>query len=149
LVFSYSHKDEDLRDQLETHITLLKRQGFISTWHDRKILGGEKWEGVIDDNFKRADLILLLVSSDFVASDYCYEIEMRTSLERDRMGEARVVPVILRDCVWQDAPFGKLHALPKDGKPITSWPNRDEAWKDVAVGIKNVVEELRSKGRNP
>lgn len=144
VAFSYAHKDEELRDQLETHLKLLQRQGVISTWHDRKIMPGDKWAGVIDDNFKRADLILLLVSADFAASDYCIETEMKTALEREAKGEAKVVPVILRACEWDSAPFSKLQALPKDGKPVTSWLNRDEAWNDVAKGIKKVLEEFRS-----
>jgi hypothetical protein len=117
----------------------------ISTWHDRKIKPGDIWKGVIDENFQRADLILLLVSADFVASDYCYEIEMKTALERHERSEAKVVPIILRACQWRDAPFGRLQALPKDGKPVTSWPNRDEAWTDVAEGIKRTVEEIRRR----
>ena len=147
VAFSYSHKDEELRDQLETHLKLLQRQGVISTWHDRKILGGEDWAGVIDDNFKRADLILLLVSADFLASDYCYQTEMRMALEREAKGEARVVPVILRACDWKGAPFGKLQGFPKDMKPVTSWSNRDEAWTDVAAGIRKVAEQLRSRAK--
>jgi internalin A len=147
VAFSYSHKDEELRDQLETHLKLLQRQGVISTWHDRKILGGEDWSGVIDDNFKRADLILLLVSADFLASDYCYQTEMGMALEREAKGEARVVPVILRACDWKGAPFGKLQGFPKDMKPVTSWPNRDEAWTDVAAGIRKVAEQLRSRSK--
>ena len=147
VAFSYSHKDEELRDLLETHLKLLQRQNIISTWHDRKIMAGDKWAGVIDDNFQRADLILLLVSADFLASDYCFEIEMQTVLEREAKGEAKVVPVILRACDWSDAPFSKLQGLPKDMKPVTSWSNRDEAWTDVAKGIKKVVEEFRSKGQ--
>jgi internalin A len=147
VAFSYAHKDEELRDQLETHLKLFQRQGLISTWHDRKIMPGDKWVGVIDDNFKRADLILLLVSADFVASDYCYEIEMQTALEREAKREAKVVPVILRACNWSDAPFSKLQALPKDAEPVTSWSNRDEAWNDVAKGIKKVAEEFRSRRR--
>ena len=146
VAFSYSHKDEELRDQLETHLKLLQRQGVISTWHDRKILGGENWAGVIDDNFKRADLILLLVSADFLASDYCYETEMKLALEREVSGEARVVPVTLRACDWKGALFGKLQGFPKDMKPVTSWPNRDEAWTDVAAGIRKVAEQLRKQG---
>jgi internalin A len=149
VVSSYAHEDEELRDQLETHLKLLQRQGVISTWHDRKIKPGDEWKGVIDENFQRADLILLLVSADFVASDYCYEIEMRTALERHEKGEAKVVPIILRACQWQDALFGKLQALPKDGKPVTSWPDRDEAWTDVAEGIKKTVEEIRRKQLPP
>lgn len=145
VVFSYSHKDEELRDQLETHLKLLQRQGVISTWHDRKILGGENWAGVIDDNFKRADLILLLVSADFLASDYCYETEMGMALEREAKGEARVVPVILRPCDWSGAPFGKLQGFPKNMRPVVKWGNRDEAWTDVAQGIRKVAEQLRTR----
>ncbi len=147
VAFSYSHKDEELRDQLETHLKYLQRQGFISTWHDRKILGGQKWAGVIDDNFKRADLILLLVSADFIASDYCYEIEMKMALEREKKGEARVVPVILRECKWDKSLFAKLQALPKDGEPVANWSNRDKAWTNVADGIEKLVEGLHSRGR--
>lgn len=143
VAFSYSHKDEELRDQLETHLKFLLRQGVISAWHDRKIIAGENWAGLIDDNFKRADLILLLVSADYVASDYCYQTEMKMALEREKKSEARVVPVILRACEWQGAPFGKLLGLPKDMKPITSWANRDEAWTDVAGGIRKIAETLR------
>jgi internalin A len=145
VVFSYAHKDEELRDQLETHLKLLQRQGVISTWHDRKIKPGDEWKGVIDESFQHADLILLLISADFVASDYSYEIEMKTALERHERSEAKVVPIILRACQWQGALFGKLQALPKDGKPVTSWLNRDEAWTDVAEGIKKTVEEIRRR----
>ena len=145
LVFSYSHEDEELRDQLETHLKLLQRQGVISTWHDRKIKPGDKWKDIIDENFKRADLILLLVSANFIASDYCYEIEMQTSLERHEKGEAKVIPVILRECRWQKAPFGKLQALPKDGKAVMNWSNRDKAWTNIVEGIENATTEIRHK----
>jgi internalin A len=145
LVFSYSHKDEELRDQLETHLKLLQRQDVISTWHDRKIQPGEEWEDVIDENFKRADLILLLVSADFIASDYCYQIEMQTSLARHEKGEATVIPVILRTCQWQKAPFGKLQALPKGGRAVASRRNRDEVWTNVADGIANTAAAIRRK----
>jgi internalin A len=143
VAFSYSHKDEELRDRLETHLKFLQRQGFIATWHDRKIMAGDTWKDAIDDNFKRADLILLLVSADFIASDYCYQIEMRTALEREVRRETAVIPVILRACNWENAPFGKLRALPNDGKAVTSWANQDEAWSDVSAGIQKVVEDLR------
>jgi internalin A len=144
VAFSYSHKDEELRDKLETHLKLLQRQRVISAWHDRKIMGGEDWAGVIDDNFKRADLILLLVSADFLASDYCYQTEMALALERHKQGEAKVVPVMLRPCDWKGAPFGALQGFPKDMKPVVKWRNRDEAWTNVAAGIRKVAEELRA-----
>jgi len=145
VVFSYSHKDEELRDQLETHLTILRREGIISTWHDRKITAGKEWKGVINDNFRRANVVLLLISADFLASDYCYDIEMMTSLERCEKEEAVVVPVILRDCLWHDAPFGKLQALPRDAHPVTLWTDRDQAWTNVAEGIKRVVHEICGK----
>jgi internalin A len=145
VVFSYSHKDEELRDQLETHLKLLQRQGVISTWHDRKINPGDEWKGVIDENFQRAELILLVVSADFIASDYCYEIEMKTSLERHERGEAKVFPIIVRECRWQKAPFGALQSLPRDGRAVTSWGKRDKAWTDVAGGIESGAEEIRRK----
>ena len=143
LFYSYSHKDEVLRDQVETHLSLLKRQGVIAEWHDRRITAGTEWKGEIDENLKSSQVILLLVSADFIASDYCYDVEMKRALEKHEAGTARVIPVILRACDWHGAPFGRLKALPEDGKPITSWTNGDEAFTDVAKGIRKVTEELR------
>jgi hypothetical protein len=140
--FSYSHKDEGLRDELSNHLSVLKHQKVISDWHDRKITAGDEWKGVIDERLDSAHVILLLISSDFLASDYCYDIEMTRALERHDKEEAIIVPIILRDCDWNGAPFGKLQALPKDCKPITSWANRDEAFKNVALGIRVVVEKI-------
>jgi len=121
----------------------MQRQGIINTWHDRKIAAGEEWKGAIDDNFRRADMILLLTSADFLASDYCYDIEMTSSLERHDKGEATVIPIILRPCQWQTSSFGKLQALPKGGRPVKRWKDRDEAWNDVANGIKKVAGEIQ------
>jgi hypothetical protein len=139
--FSYSHRDEALRDQLETHLALLRRQGFIETWHDRRITAGETFGEAISANLERADIVLLLVSSDFVASDYCYEKEMRRALELHEGGNCVVIPIILRPCDWHDAPFGGLLAAPKDGKPITQWPNIDEAFLDVTRAIKSALQK--------
>jgi internalin A len=139
LFYSYSHKDESLRDELETQLKILQRQGSIDNWHDRKIEAGDDWKVKIDENLERAGMILLLISPDFIASDYCYEIEMKRALERQRQGEARVIPVILRDTNWKSAPFAKLQALPKDGKAITTWANKDSAWRNVSEGIEHVA----------
>lgn len=141
---SYSHKDEPLRRKLETHLKLLQRQGVIAVWTDRKIAAGDEWKGKIDDNLESADIILLLVSADFVDSDYSYDVEMTRALERHNAGTARVIPVILRDVEWQSAPFGKLQALPKDGKAVMLWRSKDSAWKDVAANIRKVAEQIRS-----
>jgi TIR domain len=137
--FSYSHKDEALRDQLETHLAMLKRQGFIETWHDRRITAGEPLDDTINVNLDRAEIVLLLVSPDFLASDYCYEKEMMRTLERHKAGACTVIPIILRPCDWHDAPFGGLLAAPKDGKPITQWPDIDAAFLDVTQAIKRAL----------
>ncbi|MEX2247121.1 MAG: FxSxx-COOH system tetratricopeptide repeat protein, partial [Dehalococcoidia bacterium] len=142
LFYSYSHRGEDLRDELERHLKILQREGAISNWHDRRITAGREWGGEISEHLESSGIILLLVSADFIASDYCWDVEVKRAIERHEAGTARVIPVILRDCDWHSAPFGKLQALPKDGKPITSWPNRDEAFADVARGIRKAIEEL-------
>lgn len=118
LVFSYSHADEALRNELEKHLSPLKRMGKITTWHDRCIIPGQEFENQIDHYFSQANIILLLVSSDFIASDYCYQVEMANALERHKRGEAVVIPVILRECAWHQLPFGSIMAATIDGKPI-------------------------------
>ncbi|HUU46892.1 MAG TPA: FxSxx-COOH system tetratricopeptide repeat protein [Acidobacteriota bacterium] len=140
--YSYSHKDEELRDKLETHLSILKRAKVITDWHDRRIGAGKEWKGQIDGHLNTAQVILLLISADFLASHYCYDIEMMRALERHEAKEACVIPVILRAVDWSGAPFGELQALPKDAKPVTSWDNEDEAFTDVARGIRAAVEEL-------
>lgn len=147
LFYSYAHKDELLRDQLETHLKILERRKLIDPWHDRKIIAGEKWEDKIDENFERADVILLLVSADFIASNYCWDVEIKRALEREKAHEARVIPVIIRDVNWKDAPFAHLQGLPTDGKAVELWGNRDSAWRNVSEGIERVVDELRKKKR--
>ncbi len=140
--FSYAHKDEELRDELANHLKLLERQGVISAWHDRQITAGTNWEGQIDEHLESAKIILLLVSADFLASDYCYDVELKRAMERHEAKEARVIPIILREVDWQGASFGKLQALPKNAEPVTNWPNRDRAFADIARGIRRAVEEL-------
>lgn len=141
LFYSYSHEDEQLRDELEKHLMGLKRQGILTDWYDRDIRAGDEWNRQINSHLNTADIILLLVSADFLASDYCYSIELTCALQRQKHGSARVIPVILRPVDWSVAPFGKLQALPTNAKPITLWANRDEAFENVAKGIRAVVEE--------
>jgi hypothetical protein len=146
LFFSYSHNDEGLRNKLEKHLAVLKRQGFIETWHDRRIMAGSPLDPAIDAALERADVVLLLVSSDFLDSDYCYEREMGRALERHEAGSCVVVPVVLRPCDWHDAPFGKLLATPTDGRPVTQWPDLDAAFLDVVKAVKGA---LRARGAAP
>ena len=143
LFYSYSHKDENLRNELKTHLKLLQRQGMIEPWHDRDIDAGDEWKRKIDENLERADIILLLVSADFIASDYCYEIEMRRALQRSERNQARVIPVIVRDVNWRNAPFAELQVLPKDGLAVSKWRDRDSAWRNVTEEIEKIVKEMR------
>ena len=147
LFFSYCHADETLRDELAKYIILLERQGIIRRWHDRKIGAGKELNSEINEHLNAAGIILLLISADFLASDYCYNKEMKRAMERHDNGEARVIPVILRECDWQIGDFAKLLALPTDGKAVTSrhWHNHDEAFTNVAQGIRKAVEEWRSE----
>lgn len=147
IFFSYSHKDESLRNELETHLAMLKHEGLITSWHDRKILAGDEFGGAIDTNLKTSEIILLLVSPDFLASRYCYDIEVKQAMTRHAEGTARVIPVILRFCDWTHAPFGKLLAAPRDGKPVTKWPDKDEAFLDVARQIREALPKAPSTHR--
>jgi hypothetical protein len=142
---SYAHEDEELREQLEKHLSVLRRQGLITTWHDRKIVPGSEWARQIDEHIDSARLVLLLISENFVSSDYCYGIELARALERHEEGTATVVPVILKPVDWEGAPFGRLAMLPTDAKPVVKWRSRAEAFTDVARGIRRAVEELATR----
>ncbi|GHC59883.1 toll/interleukin-1 receptor domain-containing protein [Roseibacillus persicicus] len=148
LFFSYSHVDETLRNELQKHLTMLERSGTIQSWHDRCIKAGDELDPAISTELENADVILLLVSPDFLASRYCYELEMTRAMERHQEGSARVIPVILRPCDWTDAPFGKLLAAPKDGKAITLWPDRDSALLDVTRQIKDALPKTPSQPKS-
>src|ERR1700738_3146302 len=124
IFYSYAHKDERLRNELDKHLFNMKKQGLITAWYDRDISAGTEWEEEIDTRLNSAQIILLLISSDFLASEYCYSIEMKRALERHDAGEARVIPVLLQPVDWQGAPFKKLQVLPKNAKPVTRWKNR-------------------------
>lgn len=145
---SYSHRDDGLRAQLDKHLSLLRYQSMISSWYDRMIQPGEEWRGSIDEHLERASIILLLVSSDFIASPYCRDVEMRRAMERHREGTARVIPVILRDCDWEGFAFGQLQALPRDGRAVMSWPDIDAAFTDIAVWIRKAIEDLASSAKD-
>ena len=128
---------------------MLKRQGVIDTWHDRRIGAGQEIDSAIDNHINSDEIVLLLVSPDFIASDYCYNIEMTRAMERHSANEAIVIPVILRACDWHHAPFGKLLATPEDGKPVTLWPDRDVAFLQVAQAVRKAAERCRKDMPSP
>jgi hypothetical protein len=142
---AYSHKDEKLLDQMLLHLSLLQRQELITAWYDRRIEAGEEWTSEIDRHLNTAQIILLLISPSFLASDYCYGVEVKRALERHEAGDARVIPIILRPIDWGGTPFAKLQALPKDARPVTSYASRDKAYHEVAMGIRSAVEEQTRK----
>ena len=147
LFYSYSHEDEPLLKKMEEHLALLRGQGFISGWHDRMIGAGDEWKGQLDKNLEEARVILLLVSPSFLASNYCYDIEMKRALKRHDRGEAIVIPILLRPADWEGAPFAHLQGLPIDLRPVTTWPNQDEAFSNIAQEIRRVVEGLTASPR--
>jgi tetratricopeptide (TPR) repeat protein len=141
--YSYAEADEDLRSELDKHLSQLRREGLITTWHRRQVIAGQDWTKALDRHLNIASVILLLISADFLASDYCYGIEMQRAMERYNAGEARVIPILLRPVDWQRAPFGMLQALPNNGMPITKWRNRDAAFTDVALSIRTALENVQ------
>jgi len=140
-VICYAREDKIFRGELERHLSNLRRQQVIISWSDREIPPGAEWRKEIDTQLNTADLILLLISSDFMDSDYCYSIEMQQALQRHNAGFARVIPILLRAADWKNAPFSGLQILPEDARPIAQWRDRDEAWNSVVQEIRRVLDE--------
>lgn len=145
LFFSYAHEDEALRDNLTKHLGLLKRQNYIASWYDQLIIPGQEWEKETDRKLEEADVILLLVSNDFITSDFCWGVELERAMNRHHSGTAHVVPIILRPCEWNHTPFAKLQVLPPRGRAVTEWDNKDKAWLEITTGIRRVVMQLHDK----
>ena len=142
---SYTHADEALKDQFLQHLAPLRREGLISVWHDRMLKPGDHLDQIIQRELASSDLIILLVSAAFLNSEYCYEEEMQRAFARQRMGEAKVVAVILRPCQWQNVPVGDgltlstFLVVPKDSKPVTKWNDADEAFDNAAGAIRTLI----------
>lgn len=141
IFISYSHRDENFKDDLQIGLATLKNNGHIAAWDDRAIMAGDEWDHKIKDALYKADIILLLVSPNFLASRYVREQEIKIAMERHHNPEdpAVVVPIIIRPSDWKDNAFSRLQALPKNSKPVTTWSNYDEAMLDVVSGIKKLV----------
>jgi hypothetical protein len=144
LFYSYAHEDEELRDELAKHLKILVRLKLLAEWHDREIVAGSEWADEITEELEKASIILLLISADFLASDYCWSKEMTHAIERHDGKTAIVIPIILRSCDWSLAPFATLQALPTNAKPVVSWDDRDEAWTVVGRGIRRALEKVRA-----
>lgn len=146
IFISYSHADEQYRNELEKHLAPLRREGLIELWNDRRIPAGDAFDSSIRAELEIADVVLLLISSDFLNSDYCHDREMLRALERHSAGECRVIPIILRPCDWQHSPFSGLLAVPTDGKPVSKHPNLDDAYLDVVSKIRGALSGTATRG---
>lgn len=141
---SYSHDDDVFRNELQRHLEVLRREGVIDIWHDRRMQAGQEFEAEIDARLNEAHIIVLLVSSHFLASRYCYEVEFERAFERHKEGSARIIPVILTECDWKHTPIAKLNVLPRDGKPVTKYPDRNDAYLEVVQAIRTIVSDMRA-----
>ena len=142
LFYCYAREDKDLRDQFEIHLSGLKRYYRLANWHDREILPGQDWEQALDEQLNSANVIFLLISPHFMASDYCYGKEMQRALERHAEGSCLVMPILLRPTHWEGTPFGPLQLLPTDARPVTRWPDRDDAFQDVVKEVSRAIKDL-------
>ena len=136
---SYSHKDEVYKDEFIAQLSGLKRAGYIKSWDDRKILPGEKWNEEIVNNLNTANLVIFLVSADFIASEYIHDIEIKAAKERSKNGEATIVPIIIRSCDFENSSLNDFQALPKNAQPVASFDDRDEAWMNVVNELKRII----------
>ncbi|MFN8306419.1 MAG: toll/interleukin-1 receptor domain-containing protein [Ferruginibacter sp.] len=141
---SYSHEDENMKNILDKNLVMLKRSDKIDVWQDRAIKAGDVWDDQIRRELEAADIILLLISVDFNNSQYIWNKELKTAMERHERGEARVIPIILRTCEWSEMPYAKLQALPTNAKPISSFTDTDVAYTEVAKGIRMLVDHMLS-----
>lgn len=141
---SYAHEDDAHREELGKHLSALEREKVVELWHDRRITAGREWAGAIDEALKTADIVLLLVSADFLGSDYCNDVELTEAIRMHDANQARVVPVILRSCDWEHSRFSRFNALPPDGLPVAEAEYPDQRFKAVAKGLRDLVAELRA-----
>lgn len=140
--YAYAHEDERFRKKLEKHLSIMKNQGLIKDWHDHKIIAGQVWSAQVYHHLYKAHIILLLISDDFLASEHTWRFEVNVAMERYRAQEAVVIPIILRPVDWAKTVLGTLKALPTDGKPITNWRRLDDAFLNIAEGIRDTVDNL-------
>ncbi len=145
IFISYAHVDEDLKTELDKYLKVLKRSSKVGSWNDRNLVAGQEWDAEIMAALEKANIILLLISVDFNASDFIWDKELASAMKRHEEGTAHVVPVILRKCDWSKMPYAKLQALPRNAKPVTEYPNRDEAFTEIAQGIEALVDYMNNK----
>jgi O-acetyl-ADP-ribose deacetylase (regulator of RNase III) len=142
LFISYAREDEAYRNGLHNALSNLRLQGVIEEWHDKMLVPGDRWDDEISEALERAQIILFLISNDFMASSYIAGVEVRRALERDAAGEARLIPIVVRDTHWVGHPLSKLQALPPNARPVVDWGNQDRAYLEIVEGIAKAVDTL-------
>lgn len=142
IFISYAHEDEDLKKELDKYLKVLKRSSKVEVWNDRELVAGQEWDATIMSELDKANVILLLISVDFNASDFIWDKELASAMKRHEAGTARVVPIVLRRCEWSSLPYAKLQALPRDARPVMDYSNRDDAFTEIAVEIGRLVDHL-------
>jgi hypothetical protein len=145
IFISYAHADEALKTEFDKYLKVLRRSGKIAVWQDRQLLAGDEWNATILRELGLANLILLLVSVDFNASDFIWDTERAAAMPRHAEGTARVVPIILRPCQWSSLPYAKLQALPRNARPVTDHPDRDAAFTEIATEIERLVDQMNAQ----
>ena len=147
--YCYAEQDEKLRDQLTAHLSSLRRERKLTIWLDVLLLAGADWKLEVEKQLKQADIILLLISSDFMASDYCYNLQLSAALNHYEAGKVDIIPILLRPVLWEGTPIKKLPLiLPTSKLAVTLWPNRDEAFKNIAIAIRDVIQAKLSSSRS-
>jgi hypothetical protein len=142
IFISYAHADEDMKTELDKQLAPLKRSGKIETWNDRQLVAGQEWDEVIITELNQSEIILLLISADFIASQYIWDKELATAMKRHEAGTAHVVPIIIKNCLWQEMPFAKLQALPQNAKPVAAYDLKEDAYTEIAVSINKLVNSM-------
>jgi adenylate kinase family enzyme len=141
----YAREDQEMLERLKKHLAPMQRSGQITIWSDFNLNAGVEWEKEQHQHLESADIVLLLISPDFMNSDYCYSTEMARSIQRHDEGSAHIIPILLRSTYWKDAPFANIQMAPMDAKPVTRWPDLDDALHDITVHINRVVSDLRTR----
>ena len=148
IFISYSHKDKSYLDKFQIHLSSLTREGLIENWTDNEIVPGQEWDQSIKRNLEQADLIVFLISADFLASDYIHRVEIAKAMKRYSKGEVVVVPILIRPCDFKSLELFKFQALPKNLTPVSRWEDKDEAWLNVVKQLRLVVKSLIQKKAN-
>ncbi len=139
---SYAQKDEALKQEFEDYLAIMQQTGLISGWVERQVQPRTDWSQVIDPRLLTADLVLILVSPALLASGYVSSAELQKAFERSKTVKTRIIPIILHYVNLTGHIIGNVQLLPRDAQPVSSWPNRSEAWEDIDRGIRHAIKDM-------